>query len=284
MQHALITGASTGIGRSAAKILAGHGWRVFASVRKPADADSLRKELGDKVVPLLFDVTDAAGVRAAADEVRAKLDGGTLNGLVNNAGIPFAGPLAHIPVDELRRAFEVNVFGAVTVTQAFIPLLGADRALRGEPGRIVNVSSTGGRLSFPFLAGYAMTKHALEAFGDGLRRELMPYGIDVVTIGPGSVVTPIWDKAEQLDRSRYATTDYAPSMGSFLDFVIAEGRKGLPVERVGEAIHHALTAPNPKARYAPVPKKFLNWTLPKVLPERILDRAFAKRFGLTRRA
>ncbi len=137
---AVVTGASTGIGRSAVKVLVGHGWRVFAGVRKVADAESLRQEFGEAVVPLLFDVTDAGAVRRAAEETRVKLEGQILRGLVNNAGLALGGPLAHQPIDQIRRVFEVNALGAVTVSQAFIPLLGADRSLAGGPGRIVNIT------------------------------------------------------------------------------------------------------------------------------------------------
>jgi NAD(P)-dependent dehydrogenase (short-subunit alcohol dehydrogenase family) len=282
-KDAVVTGASTGIGRGAVRVLTGHGWRVFAGVRKPADADSLRQEFGDKVAPVLFDVTDAAAVRAAADEVRARLGGRTLQGLVNNAGMSHGGPFAHEPVDEIRRVFEVNVFGAVTVSQAFIPLLGADRALTGGPGRIVNITSVAGKLAPPFLGDYVMSKHALEAFTDCLRRELMIYGIDVIAIGPGAVATPIWDKAESADETAYANTDYAAVLKKFKDYFVADGRKGLPPERIGEAIHAALTAPKPRARYAVVPNRLINWTLPTLLPKRVIDRLIAKQLGLTRR-
>ena len=280
---ALVTGASTGIGRAAVKVLTGHGWRVFAGVRKPADADSLRHEFGDKVAPLLFDVTDAAAVRAAADEVRAALGGRTLKGLVNNAGMGLGGPLAHQPIDEIRRVLEVNVLGPVTVSQAFIPLLGADAALTGGPGRIVNITSVAGKIAPPFLGDYAMSKHALEAFSDSLRRELMIYGIDVIAIGPGAVATPIWDKAEQSDETAYAKTDFGAALKKFKHGFVARGRKGLPAERLGEAIQLALSAPKPRARYAVVPNRIFNWTLPMLLPKRVVDRLIAKQLGLTRR-
>lgn len=281
---ALVTGASTGIGRAAVKVLTSHGWRVFAGVRKAADADSLRQEFGDKVAPLLFDVTDAGAVRAAADNVRAALGGRALKGLVNNAGMALGGPLAHQPVDQIRQVFEVNVLGPVTVSQAFIPLLGADRSLSGAPGRIVNITSVAGKLAPPFLGDYAMSKHALEAFSDTLRRELVIYGIDVIAIGPGAVVTPIWDKAESADGTPYAATDFGAAIKTFRDYFIAEGRKGLPAERIGETIYAALTVPKPKVRYAVVPNRFANWTLPMLLPKRVVDRLLAKRLGLTRRA
>ena len=283
-QDALVTGASTGIGRAAVKVLTGRGWRVFAGVRKPADAASLRQEFGDKVVPLLFDVTDPEAVRAAAADIRAKLSGQTLKGLVNNAGMAIGGPLALEPLDDIRRVFEVNLFGAIAVSQAMIPLLGADAKLTGDPGRIVNITSAGGRVAAPFLGDYVMSKHALEAFSDSLRRELMIYGIDVIAIGPGHVATPIWDKAEETDVTPYVGTDYAPALQRFKAAFIRDGRKGLPAERIGEAIYLALTAAKPKARYALAPNKFMNWTLPTLLPKRALDAAFARSFGLTRKA
>jgi NAD(P)-dependent dehydrogenase (short-subunit alcohol dehydrogenase family) len=223
-------------------------------------------------------------VRAAAGEVRAHLAGRTLAGLVNNAGMGTGGPLAHQPVDEIRGVFEVNVFGAVTVSQAFIPLLGADRALTGAPGRIVNITSVAGKFAPPFLGDYAMSKHALEAFTEALRRELMIYGIDVIAIGPGAVVTPIWDKAERGDETAYAKTDYAAALKNFKEFFIADGRKGFPPERIGEAIFLALTVAKPRVRYAVVPRRLVNWTIPNLLPKRVIDRLLAKRIGLTRRA
>jgi hypothetical protein len=282
--NAVVTGASTGIGRSAVKVLVGSGWRVFAGVRRVADAESLRLEFGENVEPLLFDVTDAAAVHRAADETRAKLGGQTLKGLVNNAGLALGGPLAHQPIDQIRRVFEVNVLGAVTVSQAFIPLLGADPALAGGPGRIVNITSVAGRIAAPFLGDYAMSKHALEAFSDSLRRELMIYGIDVIVIGPGAVVTPIWDKAEATDDSAYASTDYGPVLKRFQAAFVKRGRQGLPPEAVGEAIRRALTAPKPRARYAVLRNRFVNWTLPLLLPKRVVDRLIARALGLTRRS
>jgi len=281
---AVITGASTGIGRSAVRVLVGHGWRVFAGVRKVADAESLRQEFGEAVEPLLFDVTDAAAVQRAAEETRVKLGGRTLKGLVNNAGVATGGPLAHQPIGQIRWAFEVNALGPVTVSQAFIPLLGADPSLSGGPGRIVNISSVAGRIAAPFLGDYAMSKHALEAFSDSLRRELMIYGIDVIVIGPGSIVTPIWDKAEARDDSAYADTDYAPALKRFKAGFVRRGREGLPAERLGETILLALTAPRPRARYVVLRNRLVNWTLPMLLPKRVLDRLIARALRLTRRA
>ena len=145
MRSVVITGTSTGIGWGAAKVLIANGFRVFGSVRKCADAERLKAEFGSAYVPLLFDVTDAGAVKAAAAEVRAALAGETLAGLVNNAGVAVAGPLLELPVEEFRQQIEINLIGVVR-TQAFAPLLGTDRALKGNPGRIVNIGSVGGQI------------------------------------------------------------------------------------------------------------------------------------------
>ena len=171
---AIVTGASTGIGFACAKRLAEEGWLVFAGVRKPADADRLVSELGEKVRPLIIDVTDQATVDAAAAEVRNALDGRTLGGLVNNAGIAVAGPLTELPLEDFEQQLQVNVVGVVRVTQAFAPMLGIDENLEGPPGRIVMMSSMAGQMGAPFLGPYAASKHAVEGISKSLRRELTP--------------------------------------------------------------------------------------------------------------
>jgi NAD(P)-dependent dehydrogenase (short-subunit alcohol dehydrogenase family) len=176
----------------------------------------------------------------------------------------------------------VNAVGVVTVTQAFLPLLGARRVFQGRPGRIVNISSVGGRLVVPFVGAYQASKHALEAFSDAMRRELMIYGIDVVVIEPGAVVTPIWDKAQEIDSGLYARTDYADALERFARKFVETGRAGLPPSRVAETVHLALTARRPRARYAVVRNRLANWDLPRAMPDRLLDRIIARQLGLKR--
>lgn len=281
----VVTGVSTGIGWGAAKVLIEKGFHVFGSVRKAADAERLSQAWGDHFTPLLFDVTDEAAVGAAASLVRTKLGGQPLRGLVNNAGIATAGPLMHQPVSEFRQQLEVNLVGPLIVTQAFLPLLGADRALPGTPGRIVNVSSAGGKNGGPFLGAYAASKFGLEGFSESLRRELMLYGIDVIIVGPGSVATPIWDKAEQIDISPYLQTDYADAVQRLRNYMVTEGRKGHPPERIGTVIWQALTVAKPPVRYgySVVPRPLTSWLLPQLLPKRLLDRIIAGNLGFPRR-
>ena len=282
MKATVVTGASTGIGFAAAKALAKAGHHVFGSVRKEEDAERLAAELGQAFTPLLFDVTDPAAVARGAAKVGKALGSARLHGLVNNAGIAVSAPLMHIPLADMDKQMRVNVLGPVIATQAFLPLLGSDAARTGAPGRIVNISSVSGKIAFPFVGAYAASKFALEALSDAFRRELMIYGVDVVVIGPGAVVTPIWDKAAEADLSAFSQTDYGPVLERFTDFFIKEGRKGLKPEIVARKIVQVLDAKSPKARYALVRGAFANWTLPRLLPARLLDKVIAGRLGLTR--
>ena len=280
MKSIVVTGASTGIGWGCVKVLIGKGFRVFGSVRKQADADRLAKEFGANFVPVVFDVTDVAGVRAGAATVAARLKGEPLFGLVNNAGIAVPGPLLHLDIDEFRHQLEVNVTGQLVVTQAFASLLLAQPANKAAPGRIVMISSVGGKNASPFVGAYNASKFALEGLSESLRRELMLFGIDVIVVAPGAVATPIWDKAETVDVARYANTPFAPALTKIRDYMIASGRKGLKPERLGRAVWRALTTKNPKTRYVVTPDRVQEFMV-KVLPKRMVDRTIAGRLGLT---
>jgi NAD(P)-dependent dehydrogenase (short-subunit alcohol dehydrogenase family) len=280
MKSIVITGVSTGIGWGAAKVAIEQGFRVFGSVRKPADATRLAAEFGPNFTPLIFDVTDEAAVAAAAAEVRHALGGETLFGLVNNAGVAVAGPLLHLPIAEFRRQIEINLIGVVIVTQAFAPLLGAAGELRGPPGRIVNISSVGGRNGAPFLGPYVASKFALEGLSESLRRELLLFGIDVIVIAPGAVATAIWGKAEQVDTTPYRDTRFAPALERIRAYMTASGAKGLKPEKLGAVILHALTTRRPKVRYTVTPDPVENF-LTTYLPKRLLDRLIGGRLGLT---
>jgi NAD(P)-dependent dehydrogenase (short-subunit alcohol dehydrogenase family) len=282
MKSVVITGASTGIGRATSKLLAEEGWQVFAGVRTEKDAAALR-ELDPRIQPLILDVTQPDQVLAAADAVREALAGQMLTGLVNNAGIADMGPLAVQPLETFSGHFDVNVIGLLRVTQAFLPMLGMDRFRTGHPGRIINITSVGGRLASPFLGAYTATKHAVESMTDSLRRELIIFGIDAISVGPGAVRTPIWDKAEDAHQNRpYANTAWADSVETFSDTMLESGRDGLDPRQIGKVVAKALTARKPKARYSPVPNKLFNYTLPTLLPKRAVDRFFWRSLGLTR--
>jgi NAD(P)-dependent dehydrogenase (short-subunit alcohol dehydrogenase family) len=280
MKSVVITGASTGIGWATAKFLLDKGFCVFGSVRKQADAERLKSELGASFTPLLFDVTNEAAVLAAAREVRAALGGKTLTGLVNNAGIAVPGPVLELSADEFRRQIDVNVIGPIITTQAFGPLLGSDPQLKGAKGRIVMISSVAGKNGNPLTPAYAASKHAIEGLSESLRRELMLFGIDVVIVAPGPVKTPIWSKGQgSFDMNKYKDSPYLPAMRKVIAYMQHLDSIGLPPERIAAVVHDALTLPKPKVRYqiAPDPMRHL---MTAVLPKRVVDRIIAGRIGL----
>lgn len=283
MKSVVVTGVSTGIGWGITKIQTQHGFRVFGSVRRAEDAERLCSEFGANFVPLIFDVTDETAVQAAALQVRDQLDGETLFGLVNNAGVAFPAPLIYQPTDDFRRQLEVNLVSVLIVTKAFVPLLGIDPTLKGQPGRIVNISSVGGRNGNPFMGAYAASKHGLEGFSESLRRELMLHGIDVIIVGPGAVATPIWDKAEQADFSQFENTEYYEAGMRLMKYMVSGGRTGFPPEKVGEVVLHALTTPRPRVRYAVVQVNSLRRILQLFLPKRMMDRVVARYLGFRKR-
>jgi hypothetical protein len=252
---------------------------VFGSVRKQADADRLKSEFGANFTPLLFDVTDEAAVLAAAREVRAALGGETLAGLVNNAGIAVAGPVLELSADQFRRQMEINVIGPVIATQAFAPLLGSDRSLKGKPGRIVMISSVAGKTGNPLTAAYSASKHAIEGLSESLRRELMLFGIDVIIIAPGAVKTPIWSKGDEVGVSARNNSPYAPALEGVRKFAKYLSEIGLPPEKIAEGIAEALTSAHPKVRYSITPDP-MRHLITGILPKRMVDKIIAKRLGL----
>jgi len=241
----VITGASTGIGRACALRLDGKGVRVFAGVRDEAAGAALKADASGRLVPVAIDVTLPETVASASRTIADAVGPQGLAGLVNNAGVFYGGPLELSSLDELRRAFDVNVFGTIAVTQAFLPLLRAAR------GRIVNVSSASGLVALPFYGPYAASKFALEAVSDSWRVELRPWGITVVVVEPGVVDTPIGEKAVAVwrDVRDGATPEARGLYGPIFDLVEAPYRRGVPADRVAEAVEHALFSRRPRRRY-----------------------------------
>jgi NAD(P)-dependent dehydrogenase (short-subunit alcohol dehydrogenase family) len=284
MKAIVITGVSSGIGHATAALLVKSGFRVFGSVRKQVDASRLSQEFGGNFTPLIFDVTDENAVNAAARLVREQLNGEILFGLVNNAGIIVAAPLLHASPKDFRQLLNVNLAGVLVVTQAFTPLLGSDRSLRGFPGRIINVGSVSGTRAVPFLGPYIASKYGLEGFSDTLRLELMLYGIKVILIGPGLVATPLYNKAAHTDLPAFLKTDFASSILKFKEIGQKRWKNALPPERVAAVVLKALTVPCPKMRYTVVTSRFKDWILPRFLPKRTLAALLGKRLGLMRSA
>lgn len=279
MRSALVTGSSTGIGRAAALRLDSDGWRVFAGVRKQEDADALRAAASERLTPVMLDVTDGEAIAAAAESIAAELGEVGLDGLVNNAGIGVPSPLETIPIEDFRRQIEVNLVGQVAVTQAMLPMIRAAR------GRIVFISSIGGRIAFPLGGAYHAAKFGIEAVGDVFRQELRPWKISVSLVEPGSIDTPIWERG---DREADAIGERAPAREELYGEAMSAYRKasrslaerGIPPAKVAETIEHALSARRPRTRYLVGFDAKFQARAKIVTPARAFDRVVARILGL----
>jgi NAD(P)-dependent dehydrogenase (short-subunit alcohol dehydrogenase family) len=275
----LISGASTGIGRACAEHLDSLGFTIFAGVRKQSDVDSLRSAGSGRTQPLMLDVTESESIASAMQTVDEACPAG-LAGLVNNAGVSVGGPFEFVTIDEWRRQLEVNFIGQVAVTQAALP------ALRKARGRIVNMTSIGGRLASPFLGPYNASKFALEAVTDALRLELRQFGIQVAAVEPGAVATPIWEKgrasAEQATKSMPAEAQqlYSAGFAAIPKFISLGERSGVPPLDVARTVAHALTASKPKTRYVVGRDAKLRLILTRLLPTRVMDWVVVRAMGL----
>ncbi len=275
--YVVVTGASKGIGRATALHLAGKGYHVFAGVRNPADGEALRRESPSHLTPLLLDITDEGQIAQAREQISNVTE--QLSGLVNNAGIAVPAPLEFLPIDELRHQLEVNVVGQLAVTQAFLPLL------RNARGRIINITSVGGRIAGSTIGAYHASKFALEAMTDTLRQELHPWGIEVIAVEPGTIATPIWETSTSagdklLSRMGREVMHY---YGRMLERARAgsarSSQSGLPPLRVAEVIERALSARRPKTRYLVGMDAQIGARILARLPDRPRDRIMAMLSG-----
>jgi NAD(P)-dependent dehydrogenase (short-subunit alcohol dehydrogenase family) len=271
MENILITGASTGIGYSLCKIYLENGCRVFGSVRNSKDATRLSNDFGGQFHPLVFDVTDHKSVHASVIIVQKELNGDGLDCLINNAGIAVGGPVMFTSLKDYQRQFDVNLFGVIAVTKAYLPLLGADKNYKNKPGKILNMSSVSGQIAFPFLSPYCASKFALEAFGDSLRRELLMYGIDVISIEPGPIRTPIWNKSAEVSPEVMAS-DYGPVLQQFQQMMDKSASEGMESDELARKVWQVYKKQKPKTRYAFMKKKFTNFIVPRYfIPARKFD-------------
>ena len=282
-QAFVVTGTSSGIGYALARLAVNNDAQVFGTVRSREDADRLVAELGSRFQPLICDVRDEDGVAAAAQTVRAALEGRRLAGLVNNAAVAMPGPFMLQPLAELRAQLETDLLGPFIVTKAFGPLLGVDPALTGPPGRIVNMSSIGGKLRQPFATGYIASKHGVEGFTGALRRELKVYGIHVSAVAPGVVDTPIWDKVQAF-KGRYDGTPYEEPFNKGVETMVQAGKAhGATPDDISKVIWRALTEARPKFRYRPASHPILEHGVLMALPQRAIDWGLARFVGLNRK-
>ncbi len=280
----VITGASTGIGEACALRLDRNGWRVFAGVRKEADAERLKGEASERLTPITLDVTSQQQIDAAAKMIADATGAGGLQGLVNNAGISVNGPLEFLTPEDVRKQLEVNVVGQVAMTQAFLPLI------RKGGGRIVNIGSIGGKFSTPFLGPYCASKHAMEAISDALRQELRPWRIHVALVEPGSIKTEIWDKGlrDADDFEKHAPEQamqlYGKAFGALRVAAKEFGDRGIPSDRVARSVEHALTSGRPRTRYIVGFDATIQRILSAVAPDRLRDRLVAMQLKLPTKA
>jgi NAD(P)-dependent dehydrogenase (short-subunit alcohol dehydrogenase family) len=276
----VVTGVSSGIGYDAARYLSRHGYFVFGSVRSSDVADRLAATFGESFQPLIFDLLDRSAILSASSTVRERLRGHRLRALVNNAGIAEGGPLQLLDDDRFRRQLEVSVIGTRNVTNAFLPLLGTDagRDLQGAPGKIINITSISGIFNTPMNGAYCVAKHAVESLGEVYRRELMQYGIDVVSIQPGPIQSRLWEKSiGSLDE--FAGSPYARMIRNADEIMRAAQRDALPAEIVSRLVDRIITSRRPKPSYIVHSHKWRVAILAKVLPARLVDRLLWRRLN-----
>lgn len=248
-------------------------------MRKEADAEALRGAGSQRLQPLILDVTEPRQIAAAVETVSETSPGG-LAGLVNNAGVGVGGPLELIPIDDFRRQIEVNLIGQIAVTQAFLP------GLRKARGRVVFLSSIGGMNANPYMSPYHASKFGIEGLGDSLRQEMRQFGVEVSLVEPGSVATPIWDKGKDSAnaiKDRLTAEDerlYGDKVSRMSEVLEKIGARGVPPEKVAEAIGHALTAKRPKTRYLVGADARMTLLMRRLVPDRIRDRLVARAAGL----
>lgn len=272
----LVTGASSGIGRACVLRLAKEGFRIFAGVRKPADANALASP---DIHPVVLDVTDREGIQKAANEVKSEVANGGLYGLVNNAGIGDPGPIEYVSLEDVKHQFDVNVFGQIAVTQAFLPLI------RQAQGRIINIGSVGDRITMPFGGVLCGSKSAFASLTEALRLELRPWGIYVCLIEPAMIATPGVDKTSAEGQKLLASLppegirQYGNAFQTFMDIAIRREKGGSSPDVVAYAVLKALTAASPKTRYL-VGKNAMLLTRLARLPDALLDRLRLRIFHL----
>jgi NAD(P)-dependent dehydrogenase (short-subunit alcohol dehydrogenase family) len=279
----VVTGASTGIGRACVNVLDEAGYRVFAGVRKQKDANAIKKESSKNVVPITIDVTKERSITTARQKVQRAVGNDGLVGLVNNAGVGGGGPIEFIPIDDFRNTLEVNLVGQVAVTQTFLPLIRQGR------GTVVFIASIGGRIASPFMSPYNASKFGIEAVGDSLRREVKPWGIDVVVVEPGSIDTKIWEKGgEQLAERqavipREAKRLYGKQFESFGKVIQETASRGIPAEKVGEVVLKGIRKRRPKHRYLVGTDAKIGARANAVMPSRTFDRMVRRQTGMPKK-
>jgi NAD(P)-dependent dehydrogenase (short-subunit alcohol dehydrogenase family) len=290
--HVLITGAGSGIGRACALHLARNGFAVWAGIRTPAEAEALEHAgLGSPVqlrtIPL--DVTDIASIRVAAGEIRMAAGDEGLRGVVNNAGVCIVGPVEVVPLEEWRHQFEVNVLGAIAVTQVMLPLLRVHNTrAAGRGSRIVNIGSITGEISTPVFGAYSASKFALRAMTDALRLEVRADGIGVCLVVPGTIQSDIWRKERQGIGAIAARPGVRQLYGTLIDNVAAcvfgHADRALPAERVAVVVQRCLTSAHPRIQYRIGWEAEVGSRAKHLIPDRLFDFLLSRNLGVPHRS
>jgi NAD(P)-dependent dehydrogenase (short-subunit alcohol dehydrogenase family) len=278
----LVTGTSSGIGRATALRLEQMGFQVFATVRRPADADDLRAQGRGSLSPLLVDVTDPDSIRRASMAVQQAVGPQGLAGLVNNAGVGgLLSPLEFIPLERVRAVFEVNFFGLLAMTQAFLPLV------RQGSGRIVNISSVATLFHSPYHGPYTAAKLAVNGITNSLRQEVKPLGVQVALVIVGTIHTPIWERGREQNEREYrgyppeADTLYGKRYQQLVSYFTHLGAAGSPPEAAARVVTQALTERRVRHTYYAGKGALFNAVLEKLVYGRLRDWAVAKVVGLS---
>ena len=283
MKSIVITGTSTGIGYACSKHFIEQGYKVFGSVRNNNDAERISNDLGTNFIPLIFDVTDETAVKESVKVVENHIGDQKLSGLINNAGLGVMGTIQSLTAEQFKYQFDVNVLGVFHCCQAYLDLLGADKNRKGDPGKIINISSISGEIGMPFMSAYNMSKFGLEGFSEGIRRELLMYGIDVVVIAPGPVKTPIWKKINQKDEfKRYDNSDFRESLARAMKMTDKMEQVGFEPIVIAERALSVIKNKKNNTRYRIDPTRMQNILL-QLFPKRIADRMIAKRMNIIRK-
>lgn len=283
MKTILITGATAGIGRHAALELVRQGHHVIATGRRENALVALAEEAAKigrgKLEGIRLDVCDEEAVKAVAADVLERTNGRGIDVLVNNAGYGQMGPLEEVSDAELRKQYDTNVFGLMNVTRAFLPRMRE----RGH-GTIINVSSIGGRTTFPLMGAYNSTKYAVESLSDALRRELAPFGIAVSLVEPGPIRTEFNDTAmATIDQDRMSASVYAPVVAQAEKFRAQFEKQSAGPEVTTKAIVHAVNARRPRVRYVVPFSSAMMLAIVSWLPTRVVDAIFRAISGLTKK-
>jgi NAD(P)-dependent dehydrogenase (short-subunit alcohol dehydrogenase family) len=278
MKNIFITGVSSGIGKDAVRYLINKGFRVHGSVRKNEDADDMVASYGDAFVPYILDVTVKESIYKARNILKERLEDGRLDVLINNAGVAIPGPLYHVSDTDFENQMKVNLLGVRMVTNALLPLLGYGDFSKEKPGKIINISSVSGLFTTPFNGAYCISKHALECMNDVYRRELLPFGIDVIAIEPGPIKSEIWKKnLGAMDK--YQNSPYKDILQKADKMIKNAEMSALPVETVSKKIFSIIEDRKPSTRNLVHRKKWLFLILAKFVPDRVADRLIWKNFS-----